>query len=109
MPQISEVDPATAHQWSIDGEAVIVDVREHQELAQASLDDAVHVPLSTFDPSQLPTDSGKKIDFVCGHGIRSLQVCQYLTDQGLLEDAFNLTGGVAAWMQSGLPLKSGAS
>jgi rhodanese-related sulfurtransferase len=37
MPRISEVDPATAHQWSIDGEAVIVDVREHQELAQASL------------------------------------------------------------------------
>jgi len=109
MPQISEVDAATAHQWSTDGDAIIVDVREHQELAQARVDGAVHVPLSAFDPSQLPTDSGKKIIFVCAHGHRSMQISQYLTSEGLLHEAFNLTGGIAAWVQAGLPLQTSAA
>lgn len=105
MPRISEVDPATAHQWTNDGEAVLVDVREPHELAQAKLDDAVHVPISAFDPSLIPNEDDKKIVIVCAHGHRSLQVAQYLVAQGLLQEAFNLTGGVAAWYQVGLPLK----
>jgi len=109
MSQISEIDPATAHQWSNDGEAIIVDVREHPELAQASLDNAVHVPLSAFNPALLPTESGKKIVFVCAHGHRSLQVSQHVVSQGLLSEAFNLTGGIAAWIQAGLPLQTNAA
>jgi len=104
MPQFTEVDPATARQWAADGDAVLVDVREHRELAQASVDGAVHVPLSAFDPQQLPTDSGKKIVILCAHGHRSVQVGQFLIDQGILAEAFNLTGGLAAWMLAGLPL-----
>lgn len=109
MPQISEVDPVTAHQWFNDGEAILIDVREDQELAQARIDGAVHVPLSAFDPGQLPPETGKKFVFVCAHGNRSMQVSQYLTDQGLLEEAFNLTGGIAAWMEAGLPLQTSAA
>lgn len=109
MPRISDVDPATAHQWSTDGEAVLVDVREHNELAVARIDDAVHVPMSAFDPAQLPTANGKKIVILCAHGNRSQQVSRYLVDQGLLKEAFNLTGGIAAWMQAGLPLQNNAA
>ena len=109
MAQFSEVDPATARKWATDGDAVLVDVREHQELAQASIDGAVHVPLSTFDPAQLPTESGKKIVILCAHGNRSLQVGQYLIDQGILPEAYNLTGGLAAWLEAGLPLHQSRS
>ncbi len=104
MAQFTEVDPATAHQWSNDGDAVLVDVREAEELAQARVDGAVHVPLSAFDPAQLPTDSGKKIVILCAHGNRSQQVGQYLVDEGILPEAYNLTGGLAAWVEAGLPL-----
>ncbi len=106
MALLTEVDAATARQWAADGDAVIVDVREHQDLAQASVDDAVHVPLSTFDPAQLPSESGKKIVILCAHGQRSTQFGQYLIDQGILSEAFNLTGGLAAWVQAGLPLNT---
>ncbi len=109
MPRISEVDAATARQWSNDGEAVLVDVREPNELAMARIDDAVHVPLSAFDAAQLPAANGKKVVFVCAHGNRSMQVSRYLVDQGLLKEAFNLTGGIAAWMQAGLPLRTNAA
>ncbi len=104
MALLTEVDPATARQWAADGNAVLVDVREHQELAQARVDGAVHVPLSAFDPAQLPTGNGKKIVILCAHGNRSQQVGQYLVDQGILPEAYNLTGGLAAWIQAGLPL-----
>ncbi len=107
MPQILEVDPATAYQWSKDGEAVLVDVREHQELAQARVEGAVHVPMSAFDPAQLPTESGKKIVFVCALGQRSEQVGQYLVDQGILSEAYNVAGGLQAWAEAGLPLEIG--
>jgi rhodanese-related sulfurtransferase len=104
MAQLTEVDPATARKWAAEGDAVLVDVREHQELAQARINGAVHVPLSTFDPAQLPTADGKKIVILCAHGNRSQQLGQYLIEQGILAEAYNLTGGLAAWVQAGLPL-----
>ena len=102
----SEVDPLTAHQWAADGEAVIIDVREQNEIAQASINGAIHLPMAAFDPSRLPTDSGKKIVFLCALGMRSIQVSQHLLANGLLDEAYNLTGGLEAWQQAGLPMET---
>ena len=106
MQGYSEVDPLTAHQWAADGEAVIIDVREQNEIAQASINGAIHLPMSAFDPSRLPTDSGKKIVFFCAHGMRSIQVSRHLLANGLLDEAYNLTGGLEAWQQAGLPMET---
>ena len=106
MQGYSEVDPLTAHQWAADGEAVIIDVREQNEIAQASINGAIHLPMSAFDPSRLPTDSGKKIVFFCALGMRSIQVSQHLLANGLLDEAYNLTGGLEAWQQAGLPMET---
>lgn len=108
MPGFSEIPPDTVHRWVSDGEALLVDVREAEELAQARLGDALHVPLSAFDPGLIPTDSGKKVVFVCAQGLRSEQVGQYMVAQGLLADAYNLAGGLMAWAEAGLPLEAGA-
>ena len=105
MPQITEIDPATAHQCTADGEAVLIDVREQNELAQAAVKGAIHVPMSAFDPSLIPVDSGKKIVFLCAHGLRSVQVTQHVIANGILSEAYNLTGGLAAWMEAGLPVE----
>jgi rhodanese-related sulfurtransferase len=105
MAQVIEIDPATARQWAANGEAVLIDVREQNELAQAAVNGAIHVPMSSFDPSLIPDDSSKKIVFFCAHGQRSLQVTQYLTDNGTLDEAYNLTGGLAAWIDAGLPVE----
>ena len=43
---------------------------------------------------ELPTDAD--IVVVCHHGMRSLQVAQFLKQSGL-ERVFNLSGGIAAW------------
>lgn len=106
MAQVTEIEPATAHRLASNGEAILIDVREQNEVSEAAVEGAIHVPMSIFDPSLIPNDTTKKIIFFCTHGIRSLQVSQYLISQGILNDPYNLSGGLAAWIQAGLPIKS---
>ena len=107
MPGLIEIAAKTAHQWVCDGEALLVDVRESEELAQARLDGAVHMPMSAFDSALIPTDTGKKVVFVCAHGLRSEQMGKYVVAEGILAEAYNMVGGLAAWAEAGLPLEMG--
>ena len=107
MAEFTEVTPETVHRWIGEGEAVVVDVREAEELAQTRLEGAVHVPMSAFDPAAIPTDTGKKVVFVCAQGGRSEQVGRYAVAQGIVADAYNMAGGLKAWVEAGLPFESG--
>jgi len=108
MPQIIETDAADVQAWLENDEAVLVDVREDNELVQARIPNAaIHNPLSRFDPEQVPSDTGKKLVFVCAQGVRSYQAGQYLLDQGFITEAYNLTNGISGWHQAGLPLDMG--
>ena len=107
MPEFTEIPPSTVHRWIGDGEAVLVDVREADELTQARLEEAVHVPMSAFDADRIPSGTGKKVVFVCARGARSEQVRQYVVAQGILSEAYNLAGGLMAWAEAGLPLETG--
>lgn len=102
MPSVIECQPADIKSWVEDGTAILIDVREDQEVAQASIPGAIHLPLSRFDPHGLPDAGGKRVAFVCAHGVRSQQVSQYLVANGLLDEAYNVTGGLQAWAQAGL-------
>ena len=80
---------------------------EAEELAKARLDSAVHVPMSSFNPALIPTDTGKKVVFVCAHGQRSEQISGYVVAEGILTEAYNMAGGLAAWAEADLPLATG--
>jgi len=97
MSQIIEVDPQTVKGWVEKEEAQLIDVREHQELMSYSIEGAVHNPMSSFDIDAVPKEGDRKLVFVCAHGVRSIQVGQYLLDNQHISEAYNLTGGVAAW------------
>ncbi|HVT74505.1 MAG TPA: rhodanese-like domain-containing protein [Lacunisphaera sp.] len=89
------VDPCTAAQWLREG-AVLVDVREAEELAICQLAGARHVPMRDI-PSrvgELPRD--RPVLVLCHHGARSLQVTRFLRDQGFAQ-ATNVAGGIDAW------------
>ncbi len=107
MSGFTEVLPETVNQWLGDGDVVLVDVREAEELAQARLEGAVHVPMSAFDPDAIPTDTGKKVVFICALGQRSEQVGMYVVAEGILAEAYNMAGGLEAWAEAGLPLEMG--
>lgn len=104
---VQEIDAASAKEMVDKGEAVLMDVREDPELMQASISGAHHNPMSNFDMEAIPIEDGKKVIVFCAHGMRSLQVADYLLRQGTLAEAYSMTGGIVAWAQSGLPIEQG--
>jgi rhodanese-related sulfurtransferase len=75
---------------------LLLDVREHDELATASLDFAKHVPMGDVPAriGELPKDAN--IVVMCHGGARSGRVAKYLRDNGYPSVA-NLAGGIDAW------------
>jgi rhodanese-related sulfurtransferase len=101
--QLIECSPSDVSTWLDEDSVLLIDVREDQELMQARIPQALHMPLSRFDPNNLPDAGGKRVAFMCAHGVRSQQVGHYLVANGLLDEAYNVTGGIAAWANAGLP------
>lgn len=105
MKTIKNAGAKAVHEWVEAGEAVIIDIRESIEHATRRIPGAIHNPMSAFNPDLLP-DDGKKMIFMCSKGIRSVTVGQYLLDHDLLDEAYNLVGGMIAWTNAGLPLET---
>ena len=107
MKQMIETDAREVKQWMDAGDAVIIDVREAQELRQARVPGALHNPMSAFDPDMVAGLEGKKLVFMCAMGMRSMQVGTYLLQNDMIDEAYNLAGGIQGWMMSGYPVEQG--
>lgn len=86
-------------------DAVFLDVREDSELAICRIDGALHVPMGEVPEryEALPKDAPLVV--FCHHGMRSLNVVQFLEAKGC-NNAINLAGGIHAWavdVDSGMP------
>lgn len=88
------------------GRYLLVDVREPNEVAAEAYPDAVVVPLSQFDPQDIPDPAGKEVVFACRSGRRSVTASLAAQAAGLNYDK-HLAGGILAWKETGLPTKSG--
>ena len=86
------------------GEALVIDVREADEFAAGHIPGALNIPLSTFQPSQLPLESGKTLILNCLGGKRSAMA---LDKCGIAQAAVDthLAGGFGAWQAAGLPIE----
>ena len=87
------------------GEILLIDVREPAETAGERIPGAVLVPLSSFDPADLPDSGGRTLVFSCASGIRSVKAAEIAQAAGLRCDA-HLAGGIKAWKAAGLPTES---
>jgi rhodanese-related sulfurtransferase len=74
----------------------LIDVREPEELAIASIPNARPLPMSRAASwiDQLPGD--RELVIVCHHGMRSMQVAMALASRGH-QNVTNLTGGIDLW------------
>ena len=88
-----------------EGRMLLVDVREPNETAIESYPDAVIVPLSSFDPGQIPDPQGKQVVFACRSGRRSVTASLVAQDAGYPYDS-HLAGGILAWKAAGLPTRT---
>lgn len=107
MSEVKEISAQTANEWVKAGTAVLLDVREDPELMQASIDGAVHNPMSSFDFDNIPGGDGKKLIVLCAHGMRSYEVAAYLINEGKVDEAYSMEGGIVAWAGAGLPVDQG--
>jgi rhodanese-related sulfurtransferase len=89
-----------------DGRYLLVDVREPNEVAVDAYPGAVVVPLSSFDPQDIPDPQGKQVVFACRSGKRSVTASLAAQAAGLPYDK-HLAGGMLGWKAAGLPTNSG--
>ena len=87
-----------------DGTMMIVDVREPREIEMERIAGSVFLPLSMFDPEQIPDPNGRRVVFSCAAGVRSYTASQAAQAAGLPYDA-HLEGGLKAWKAAGLPVE----
>ena len=80
------------------GEAppLVIDVREPEECEIARIEGARLLPLSLFNEWAPSLDPGRETVFMCHHGVRSAQVCAFLSRQGFAK-LHNLAGGIDRW------------
>lgn len=106
---IDQLNPADFTTWreSLPAGAplpVVLDVREPWELQTASVKEdgftLMHIPMRELPArlqelqAQLP--AGQPIACLCHHGMRSMQVGNYLAQNGYTQ-VVNLQGGIDAW------------
>jgi rhodanese-related sulfurtransferase len=100
--RVVDLDRQDIKQGLADGSMVLVDVREPHEFAAGHIPGAVLNPLSSFDPSQLPTD--KRVVFSCAAGVRSLRAIEFAQAAGLsIREHYK--GGFKDWAAAGEPIE----
>jgi rhodanese-related sulfurtransferase len=105
MNNAVEVCPTTAL-GMIEKGALLVDVREREEVAEASFDvpGIMLIPYSDFEERfrEIPTD--REVIIGCRVGERSLMATYFLMNHGY-EKVSNMQYGIVLWAEKGFPMK----
>lgn len=100
MPDPFELTPQeAAARLKGENPPAIIDVREPDEFALARLENARLIPMQAI-PAELQrleslADDADLLVF-CHHGVRSLQVVNWLREHGI-ENCYSVTGGLDRW------------
>ena len=96
---IRQLQATELQEWLADTtreQPLVLDVREPWEHEVCNIAGSCLLPMQDIPArvKELPADTD--IVVLCHHGMRSLQVAQFLKQSGL-ERVSNLSGGIAAW------------
>ena len=87
----------------LDEDAIdLIDVREPYEHEAGRIEGAIHVEIPHLTAAAAQLDQERPIVFYCRSGARSAMTTQAFRASGF--PAFNLTGGLLAWVAKGLPI-----
>lgn len=79
---------------------VLLDVREHDEVAECRIPKSVHIPLADVNRRLKELDPQKEIVVYCAAGVRSARAAGVLDKAGF-KKVKNLKGGIRSWAGSG--------
>ncbi len=98
---MQQLYPAQIAEWASQQaqRPVLLDVREGWEVQTASAKpealDLLHMPMQTIPARLHELDKTRPIACLCHHGGRSMQVANFLMQQGF--EVVNVAGGIHAW------------
>lgn len=106
--RVVNLDPDAVERALAEGDAVLVDLREAEELETGRIPGAMHVPRGMLefraDPTspyhKEPLDPSKRVILHCASGGRSALAAVTLQEMGYT-DVAHLDGGFAAWKDAG--------
>lgn len=94
---IQQISPAEFSRRTDSGELwQLLDVREVWEIARASVDNAICIPMGEVPSRLAELDPDLPIAVMCHSGVRSAQVVAFLKQRGFASAA-NMRGGIDAW------------
>jgi rhodanese-related sulfurtransferase len=88
-----------------DGSILLVDVREPNEWDAGHIAGATLHPMSSFDPSELPHQEGKRVVLQCRSGSRSAKALAIAQANGRGDVRAHFGGGMLEWAASGEPIE----
>jgi rhodanese-related sulfurtransferase len=99
--RVIDLDRETVKKGLADGTLVLVDVREPHEFAAGHIPGSVSMPLSQFDPDDLPDG---RVVFSCAAGARSVRAAEFAQACGR-DIREHYRGGFKDWLASGEPVE----
>jgi rhodanese-related sulfurtransferase len=87
-------------------DALVLDVRNAEEFQKGHILNARNIPLAQLDArlADIARHKDKPVIVACESGSRSGGAAAALRKQGFAQ-VYNLSGGIAAWQQAGLPVE----
>ena len=90
-------------------EVVIIDIRSKTDFDQGHILGALHIPAASLEtkPDQLKKYLAKKtVVLICQRGVTTTRVHQALVKAGFSSSLQCLEGGMTAWKEADLPVKT---
>ncbi len=101
IPEIDIEELATL----LEGDIVLVDVRQPDEHLEARVPGVQLIPLPELPERHAEIPEADTVYVICKVGGRSMRACEFLASQG--RAAVNVAGGTNAWIDSGRSVDSG--
>jgi molybdopterin/thiamine biosynthesis adenylyltransferase/rhodanese-related sulfurtransferase len=104
--RIKEVDPSEVAEL-LEGQAVIVDCRETEELTAGVLPGSVHIPRSYLETriEGVVPDRSQRVILYCSAGVRSALGALTLMDEMGYQAAESMAGGFTLWKDRGYQIQ----
>jgi rhodanese-related sulfurtransferase len=98
-----DLEPKRVAELLADGDTQLVDVREPYEHDAGRIAGARHIELDRLPAEVDSLDRERPLVFYCRSGSRSAMAADAFRAAGY--DAYNLDGGLKAWVANGLPIE----
>jgi rhodanese-related sulfurtransferase len=98
-----EIDPADVLKLAESGEAEVIDVRRDYEHAAGHIAGSRHLEMNDLTAKAGSISKDRPVVFYCRGGSRSAMAAEAFSQAGF--DAHNMTGGMTAWAEQGLPME----